>query len=66
MNTPFTRSATRSLRNAVGKAIVHISEQRARIAELETQVKHLEHVYSNAVYDLEQAEKLLRHIKNYD
>jgi predicted nucleic acid-binding Zn-ribbon protein len=50
-------TAAKTLTTAVGEAIVHISKQRTRIEELE-------HLYSNAIYDLEQAEKLLKNANN--
>lgn len=59
MDTPFKRAKTRSLRTAVGKAIVHIAKLQNLLEERDARIKHLEHMYSNAIYDLEQAEELI-------
>jgi len=67
----------KSLSTAVGEAIVHIAKLQNRVKELEllnkegfleleekeARINHLTHMYSNAVYDLEQAEKLLPQIR---
>lgn len=67
----------KTINEAVGEAIVHIAKLQNHIAELESlnkesfleleekeaRINHLTHVYSNAIYDLEQLEKLQPAIK---